>query len=91
MQNRQLKLFSIFSVKTNYKFTIPSETKEGDVKMEDSKKQVTINESMIVNAILSYFLKEKLLTEQEFATIKNTLRTRDITVDISVGKCDVCK
>lgn len=59
--------------------------------MEDSKKQVTINESMIVNAILSYFLKEKLLTEQEFATIKNTLRTRDITVDISVGKCDVCK
>ena len=60
-------------------------------KMEDSKKQVTINESMIVNAILSYFLKEKLLTEQEFATIKNTLRTRDITVDISVGKCDVCK
>ena len=59
--------------------------------MEDSKKQVTINESMIVNAILSYFLKEKLLTEQEFVTIKNTLRTRDITVDISVGKCDVCK
>ena len=59
--------------------------------MEDSKKQVTINESMIVNAILSYFLKEKLLTEQEFATIKNTLRTRNITVDISVGKCDVCK
>ena len=59
--------------------------------MKDSKKQVTINESMIVNAILSYFLKEKLLTEQEFATIKNTLRTRDITVDISVGKCDVCK
>lgn len=59
--------------------------------MEDSKKQVTINESLIVNAILSYFLKEKLLTEQEFATIKNTLRTRDITVDISVGKCDVCK
>lgn len=59
--------------------------------MEDSKKQVTINESMIVNAILSYFLKEKLLTEQEFTTIKNTLRTRDITVDISVGKCDVCK
>ena len=59
--------------------------------MEDSKKQVTINESMIVNAILSYFLKEKLLTEQEFATIKNILRTRDITVDISVGKCDVCK
>ena len=66
-------------------------TKEGDVKMKDSKKQVTINESMIVNAILSYFLKEKLLTEQEFTTIKNTLRTRDITVDISVGKCDVCK
>ena len=59
--------------------------------MEDSKKQVTINESTIVNAILSYFLKEKLLTEQEFVTIKNTLRTRDITVDISVGKCDVCK
>ena len=59
--------------------------------MEDSKKQVTINESLIVNAILSYFLKEKLLTEQEFVTIKNTLRTRDITVDISVGKCDVCK
>ena len=59
--------------------------------MKDSKKQVTINESMIVNAILSYFLKEKLLTEQEFTTIKNTLRTRDITVDISVGKCDVCK
>ena len=59
--------------------------------MEDSKKQVTINESMIVDAILSYFLKEKLLTEQEFTTIKNTLRTRDITVDISVGKCDVCK
>lgn len=58
--------------------------------MSDSKKQVTINESLIVNAILSYFLKEKLLTEQEFATIKNTLRTRDITVDISVGKCDVC-
>ena len=70
---------------------IPSEAKEGDAKMEDSKKQVTINESLIVNAILSYFLKEKLLTEQEFATIKNTLRTRDITVDISVGKCDVCK
>lgn len=59
--------------------------------MSDPKKQVTINESLIVNAILSYFLKEKLLTEQEFATIKNTLRTRDITVDISVGKCDVCK
>ena len=59
--------------------------------MSDSKKQVTINESLIVNAILSYFLKEKLLTEQEFATIKNTLRTRDIMVDISVGKCDVCK
>ena len=59
--------------------------------MEDSKKQVTINESMIVNAILSYFLKEKLVTEQEFTTIKNTLRTRDITVDIFVGKCDVCK
>ena len=67
------------------------QAKEGDAKMEDSKKQVTINESLIVNAILSYFLKEKLLTEQEFATIKNTLRTRDITVDISVGKCDVCK
>ena len=59
--------------------------------MTDSKKQITINESTIVNAILSYFLKEKLLTEQEFVTIKNTLRTRDITVDISVGKCDVCK
>ena len=65
--------------------------KEGDARMTDSKKQITINESTIVNAILSYFLKEKLLTEQEFVTIKNTLRTRDITVDISVGKCDVCK
>ena len=65
--------------------------KEGDARMTDSKKQITISESTIVNAILSYFLKEKLLTEQEFVTIKNTLRTRDITVDISVGKCDVCK
>ena len=46
-------------------------------------------ESTIVMAIISYFYKEKLLTPDEYASIKTTLNVGDSLVDISPSKSDV--
>ena len=46
-------------------------------------------ESTIIVAILSYFFKEKLLTPDEYARIKSTLRLGDIIVDNDTNKSDV--
>ena len=46
-------------------------------------------ESTIIVAILSYFYKEKLLTPDEYAHIKTTLRLGDIIVDNKDHKSDV--
>lgn len=46
-------------------------------------------ENTIALALVTFFYKEGLLTESEFAIIKNKLPTGNINVAISQNKCDV--
>ena len=58
--------------------------------MENLKPLTKQVESAIVQAFLSYFYAQELLTDEELLKLKNRLNKQHIKLDIITLKSDVC-
>ena len=58
--------------------------------MENLKPLTKQVESAIVQAFLSYFYAQELLTDEELSKLKNRLNKQHIKLDIITLKSDVC-
>lgn len=58
--------------------------------MENLKPLTKQVESAIVQAFLSYFYAQELLTDEDLLKLKNCLNKKHIKLDIITQKSDVC-